>query len=333
MPLQANHILFDANGGVRLAPLELPPLASDEVLIETSKTLISPGTERAMLLRLPGLALKYPAKAGYSHVGCVVELGAGVTSLKPGDRVASRSHHASHVVAKAASCHLLPDSLSDEQATFFQLLAIALQGVRKTRLEVGEGCAVLGVGLVGQLALQAARIAGALPTVAVDRDDGRLQQAERVGADYCLHAYDAPDRIRRLLDLEAGAPVVIEATGNPAALKSACQIAAPGGRIALLGSTRGAAESFDFYRLAHKRGITLIGAHISTTYRAAAAPGWWTQHDEQRTALRLLGANRLDVAPLITHRYPSEEAAAAYNLLTRWDTGAIGMVIDWTAKA
>ena len=332
MPVQSNHILIDADAGVRLAPLKLPPLASDEVLIETSKTLISPGTERAMLLRLPGLALQYPAKAGYSHIGRVVELGADVKSLKPGDRVASRSSHASLVVAKAANCHPLSSDLEDEKATFFQLLAIALQAVRKTRLEVGEGCAILGVGLVGQLALQAARIAGALPTVAVDRDEGRLRLAERLGADYCLRADEAAARIQQIRDLQDGAPVVIEATGNPAALEAACQIAAFGGRIALLGSTRGVAESFDFYKLVHKRGITLIGAHISTTYRAAAAPGWWTQHDEQRTALRMLAANRVDVAPLITHRYPSAEAGAAYKLLSQWDTEAIGLIIDWTAN-
>ena len=329
MPRQSNHILFDEDGSVRLAPLTLPPLASDEVLIETSKTLISPGTERAMLLRLPGLKVTYPAKAGYSNVGRVVELGADVTSLKLGDRVASRSYHAAHVVAKAADCHPLPGELTDEEAAFFQLLAIALQAVRKTRLELGEGCAVLGAGLVGQLALQIAQVAGALPTIAIDRDEGRLKLAERLDADYCLGAHEAAERIRDLPDLTAGAPVVIEATGNPAALESACQIAAFGGRIALLGSTRGAAENFDFYKQVHKRGITLIGAHISTTYRAAPAPGWWTQHDEQRTALRLLAAKRVNIAPLITHRFASADAPAAYQLLATWDPGAIGMVIDW----
>ena len=333
MPVLSNQILIGEDGNVCLARVELPPLASDEVLIETSKTLISPGTERALLLGLPGLRVEYPTAPGYSLVGRVAQIGSAVTTLKPGDRVACRSRHAAHAVAKAADCHPVAEDLSDEAASFFQLLAIALQALRKTRLEVGEGCAVLGLGLVGQLALQAARIAGALPAIAVDLDGGRLRLAERLGADYGLPADDAAARIRTIQDLEAGPPVVIEATGNPAALDSACQIAARGGRIALLGSTRGAAENFDFYKQVHKRGITLIGAHISTTYRAAAAPGWWTQHDEQRTALRLLAAKRVDVAPLITHRFASADAAAAYKHLTRWDPGAIGMLIDWTAKS
>lgn len=333
MPVKTNHIVVTEGGSVRLESVQLPPLARGEVLVETSRTLISPGTERATLLRLPGLTVKYPVNPGYSHVGRVVELGAEVTTLKPGDRVASRSPHAAHVVAKAAHCHRLPHSLTDEEAAFFHLLAIALQALRKTRLEVGEGCAVLGVGLVGQLALQVARIAGALPTVAVDREDGRLRLAKRLGADYAIQADSAAKQIRTIDDLQGGPPVVIEATGNPAALESACQIAAFGGRIALLGSTRGVSEAFDFYKQVHKRGITLIGAHISTTYRAAAAPGWWTQHEEQGTALRLMAAKRVDVAPLMTHSFSSVDAAKAYKLLARWDAGAIGMVIDWTAKA
>ncbi len=333
MPFRTKQILVGSDSAIRLEPVELPPLKSDEVLIETSTTLISPGTERAKLLRLPGLTVNYPAATGYSLVGRVLALGADVTALKPGDRVASRSRHAAHVVAKAAECHPIPNGLTDEEAAFFQLLAIALQAVRKTRLEVGEGCAVLGVGLVGQLALQVARIAGALPTVAIDRDEGRLALAERLGADYCVNGNDAADRIRELDEFKHGPPVVIEATGNPVGLESACQIAAFGGRVALLGSTRGASEAFDFYKQVHKRGITLIGAHISTTYRAAAAPGWWTQHDEQQTALRLLAANRVNAAPLITHRFSSVDAPEAYKLLAQWDPHAIGMVIDWTAKA
>ena len=143
----------------------------------------APGTERALLLNLPGLAVQYPKATGYSHVGEVVEVGGAVDGLTVGDRVASRSRHASHVIAKAENCHKLEENINDEEATFFQLLAIALQAVRKTRLEVGEGSAVIGAGLVGLLALQVCRTAGALPVIAIDTDRGRLKRAERLGAD------------------------------------------------------------------------------------------------------------------------------------------------------
>ena len=315
---------------VRLESAELPALAADEVLIQTTKTLISPGTERALLLNLPGLAVQYPKATGYSHVGDIIEVGSAVDGLTVGDRVASRSRHASHVIAKAENCHKLDLVIDDEEATFFQLLAISLQAVRKTRLEVGEAAAVMGAGLVGLLALQVCRAAGALPVIAVDTDRRRLKRAKRLGVDKAVQANQSASNLHSSSVFSSGVPVVIEATGNPAAMESACQIAAFGGRLALLGSSRGATESFDFYKQVHKRGLTLIGAHISTTYRLAAAPGWWTQHEEQRTALRLIQNRRVAVQPLITHRYSYQDIDAAYDLLASWNPDAIGIVIDWT---
>ena len=326
----SQSVIVNAPGIVGLESAEMPALAADEVLIRATKTLISPGTERALLLNLPGLAVQYPKTTGYSHVGEVVAVGGAVDGLTIGDRVASRSRHASHVIAKEENCHKLDDDIDDEEATFFQLLAISLQAVRKTRLEVGEGAAVIGAGLVGLLALQVCRAAGALPVIAVDSDRGRLKRAERLGADATIHADQTAEFLQTSSVLSKGVPVVIEATGNPAALETACQIASFGGRLALLGSSRGATESFDFYKQVHKRGLTLIGAHISTTYRLAAAPGWWTQHEEQRTALRLIQNRRVAVQPLITHRYSFQDIQAAYELLANWNPDAIGIVIDWT---
>lgn len=323
-------VIVAAPGIVGLESAELPPLAADEVLIRTTKTLISPGTERALLLNLPGLNVQYPKATGYSHVGEVLEVGGAVDDLTVGDQVASRSRHASHVIAKAENCHKLDANFNDEEAAFFQLLAISLQAVRKTRLEVGEAAAVIGAGLVGLLALQVCRAAGALPVIAIDSDRKRLKRAERLGADLTEQAVETTEFLQTSSAQAEGVQVVIEATGNPAALETACQIASFGGRLALLGSSRGATESFDFYKQVHKRGLTLIGAHISTTYRLASAPGWWTQREEQRSALRLIQNGRVAVEPLITHRYSFQNIDAAYELLASWNHDAIGIVIDWT---
>ena len=101
--------------------------------------------------------------------------------------------------------------LSAEQATFFQLLAIALQAVRKTRLEVGEGCAVSWRRPGWAIGAASRANRGALPTVAIDRHAGRLALAERLGADYSLQTDAVAEHIRSLDDLADGAPVVIEA--------------------------------------------------------------------------------------------------------------------------
>ena len=330
MSENAYRAVLTEPGRVRLEPFETPSPDPGQVLIRTSKTLISPGTERALLLNLPGLAVQYPKELGYSHVGTVVEVGSEVSGLAAGDRVASKSRHASHVVAEASRCHKLADDLTDEHATFFQLLATSLQAVRKTRVEIGEAAAVLGAGLVGLLALQVARVAGALPTVAIDTHEGRLSLARQLGADHIFTASTAVDDIETVHEMRNGLPVVIEATGNPTALETACQICAFGGRIALLGSSRGASESFDFYQQVHKRGISLIGAHISSTYRSQQAPGWWTLHDEQRTALKLIKQRRVQVAPMITHRFQSIDIETAYDLLAQWNLETIGIIIDWS---
>ena len=327
MQMESYRAVLPERGTLRLESFLAPPPGPDEVLVQTTKTLISPGTERALLLNLPGLNVQYPKAVGYSHVGKIIQIGKEVKALKVGDQVASKSRHASRVIVKAALCHKLGADLDDEQAAFFQLLATSLQAVRKTRLEIGEAAAVIGSGLIGLFALQVARIAGAMPTIAIDAHPGRLALAKQLGADRIYLAEDALEKIsgyaRRL-------PVVIEATGNPAALESACQITASGGRIALLGSSRGSAQSFDFYANVHKKGITLIGAHIHTGNRAASAPGWWTLSAEQQLALKLLRQKRVAVEPLITHRFASHQLEAAYDLLAQWDLDAIGMVIDWT---
>ncbi len=330
MTTKTQRALVMQPGAIRLEPDELPPPAPDEVVLRTTKTLISPGTERAIMLNLPGLAVQYPKSVGYSHVGEIVQVGAEVRSLKVGDRVASKSRHASHALVKEALCHQLMPGLDDEHATFFQLLATSLQAVRKTRLELGEAVAVLGAGLVGQLALQVARLAGAMPAVAIDNHQGRLHLAYELGADHIVADADAAKDTTATSALAEGFQVVVEATGNPAALMTACDIAAFGGRIALLGSSRGATESFDFYKRVHKKGITLIGAHIDTAARLASAPGWWTLHDEQHTALKLLQNGRVTVAPLISHRFNWGEIAAAYDLLAEWNLDALGIMIDWS---
>src|SRR5439155_9348595 len=115
-----------------------------------------PGTERAFFLGLPNTRRQFPSYPGYSNIGRVVAAGEAVQGLTPGDRVASAGNHASHVVARAVQCYGVPEGLASEEAVYFNLGSIALQGVRKARIELGEAVAVVGLGLIGNLALQLA---------------------------------------------------------------------------------------------------------------------------------------------------------------------------------
>ena len=330
---ERNHQLFFTQPGV--AALEERPIPTpkpNEVLIRTRTSLISPGTERAFFLSLPNTTQNYPQAAGYCNVGEVVALGDQVSGLAIGDRVASKGNHAAYIALDAAAAHRVPEGLSDEDAPFFNLASIALQGVRKARIELGEPVAVIGAGLIGLMALQLARLQGALPAISIDQDEGRLDFAAKSGADILLVANQAiGQQLAKELGSD-GAAVVIEATGHPDAILSALACARPFGRVVLLGSTRGETDHVNFYRDVHKKGLTLIGAHNSARPQGESSPGFWTETEDQRVALELLARGRLNVQPYITHRFAWNDAPAAYEILRSWNKSALGIILDWTAQ-
>lgn len=329
MSEQNHRILFVDRGEVELESCPIPSPAAGQLLIQTQVSLISPGTERAWFLGLPNTPATYPQTAGYSNIGQVVQVGAGVDGWSAGDRVASAANHVAFAAVDAATCVPVPAGLPAEEAVFFNLASIAMQGVRKARVELGEPVVVIGGGLIGLMAVQLARLSGAVPAIVVDKNPGRLEFAELAGADAALVAdQQLEDRVASLCGGD-GAAVVIEATGFPNAILSAFALARPGGRVVLLGSTRGETEQVNFYRDVHKKGLAILGAHDMTRPRVDSAPGWWTQRDDQRTALALLAARRLAVQPLITHRFGWRDAVAAYELLKQWDLNALGMVLNW----
>jgi 2-desacetyl-2-hydroxyethyl bacteriochlorophyllide A dehydrogenase len=328
--MTTNHrVTFVAAGVTELEACPLPTPGAGQLLIRTRATLISPGTERAFFLGLPNTPKQFPHLPGYSNIGEVVTVGDGVSGWVVGQRVASASGHAAWVTAKASDCVAVPDGLADEEAVFFNLASIALQGVRKARLELGEPLVVIGAGLIGLLAMQLARLHGALPAIMVDTDARRLAFAQEVQADATALVNDQlPATIARLCEDE-GAAVVIEATGHPEAILTAFALARPAGRVVLLGSTRGETEQVNFYRDVHKKGLTLLGAHNSARPHHESHPGWWVAHDDQRVTLRLLALGRLLVQPLITHRFGWRQALDAYERLKAWDVQTLGVVVGW----
>ncbi len=302
-----------------------------EVAIRTELTLISPGTERAFFLGLPNAETRYPSYPGYCNVGRIAALGDGVEGLAEGVRVVSMRGHASRVVAPAGACWRVPEGLAPELAVYFALGAIALQGVRRARVELGDSVATLGLGLVGNLALQLARLQGALPAVGLDPAAGRRELALRCGADACLDPAEGEPGTTLTAACGGRDPaVVIEATGRPEAVNQAFELAARHGRVVLLASTRGVTEA-NFYRDVHKKGLTVYGAHAGARPERESAPGFWTLGDDVAVVLRLIDAGRLQVAPLTSERLSWSEAPRAYAALASWGTEQLGVLLDWEA--
>ena len=329
MSTQNYEVLFLERGVADVRPCEMPSAGPGELVIRALVSLISPGTERAFLLGLANTPDRYPQKTGYSHIGEVVEVGAGVEGWAVGDRVASRANHRLFVSMPVSNCNRIPSGLTNERAAFFRLTSIAMQGVRKARIELGEPVAVIGCGPVGLLAAQLARLNGGLPVVSIDKDARRLAFAQDFDLDAALPANDDLKETLRAHCSGDDPALVIDATGHPEAIPAAFDLARSGGRVLLLASTRGDTEAVNFYRDVHIKGLTVIGAHESTRPRLDSAPGWWTHQADENTALRLLAGGRLIVDPITTHRFAWHNAAAAYEMLARWEPGMMGTLLDW----
>lgn len=328
--MQGQRVVWPRKGVAEVQPFEPPEPKESEVLVRAHVTLISPGTERAFFLAMPNAVPQFPVHGpGYNFVGEVVALGARVEGLKIGQRVCCSAGHVSHAAAEAQSCLPIPQAVSAEDAVLFNMITIAMQGVRKARIELGEPVVVIGAGIVGLLAMQLAKLQGALPAIVVDKDESRAAAAKQFGADATFALGDQLPELIHKACAPTGAAVVIEATGFPQPIVLAFQLARRFGRVILLGSTRGETESVNFYRDVHQKGLTVVGAHNSTRPRQDSAPGWWSMADDWRTSLKLLEARRLIVQPLVTHRFAARDAAKAYDLLGKGDPKSQAMILDW----
>ena len=186
--MKGQRVVWPSRAKIAIEEFEFPSLGDNEILVATECSLISPGTERAFLLGLPNAQGRYPAYPGYSNIGVIIDSGRDVDGFKIGDRVVSSKGHTSHFVATPDSLLKVTEAmLSSEEGVFFNLCTIAMQGVRKARVELGEPVLVLGGGLIGLFAMQLAKLSGGLPVITADLSENRLQLATRVGADYTLN--------------------------------------------------------------------------------------------------------------------------------------------------
>ena len=331
--MKGQRVIWPDRAKVDIEAFELPFVKDDEVLVATECTLISPGTERAFLLSLPNARGGFPSRPGYSNIGKVIAVGKNVNGYKVGDRVATTFGHTSHFVTSTA--RLLKVASSDapsEELVFFNLSAIALQGVRKARIELGEATLVIGQGLVGLLALQLSRVSGAVPVIAADLTDSRLEMSKEMGADVTLNPEDKGfSESLTGATMGKGPTVVIEATGHPDAISTALDTAGWGARVVLLASTRGETPKVNFYRDVHKKGLIIYGAHDSIRPRQESSPNFWTSEDDSRLMLSLIAQRRFIVAPMISHRVPGHDAPKAYQLLMEWNPGLFGVVLQWSS--
>jgi 2-desacetyl-2-hydroxyethyl bacteriochlorophyllide A dehydrogenase len=303
-----------------LRAVDVPTAGPAEVTVEVLASAISPGTERAQWLRLPNARPPLPFAPGYCGAGRVLCVGAGASGVTPGDLVAVlRAPHASVVTVPASWAVAVPPAVSAEDAALAYLAVIAGYGVRRAGAVAGEPVCVIGAGPVGALAHRLVMLEAPGPVTVVASSRRREDVAMRAGAARFLTTADGT------ADVEAA--MVIEATGDPAALETAVAAARQGATVVLLGSPRGP-TSLASLAAAQRKGLQVVGAHVS----ALATEATLTSTDPFREIagrfLDAVAAGRVEVEDIAGEAVDPREIGLAYRRLGRGELAAAHL--DWS---
>jgi threonine dehydrogenase-like Zn-dependent dehydrogenase len=353
LPATMRAAVFVAPGKLELREVPRPVAGPGEAIVRVTLTTIC-GTDVHILKG------EYPVRSGlvvgHEPVGVVAELGAGVTGYEIGDRVlvgaitpcgqcnACLSGHLSQcghgagyealggwrfgntidgaqaeylrVPNAQANLARIPDALRDEQVVLLaDIASTGLSGAESGRVRPGDAVVVFAQGPIGICAALGAKLMGAALVVGVDGDDARIATARRMGVDVVLdyRAGDPVPEIRRLTG--GGADVAIEALGTQETFESCLRSLRPGGVLSSLGVYSGKlALPYDAF------GAGLADIEVVTTL----CPGG---KERMRRLMALVEHGRLDLTPLLTHRFPLDRILEAYDLFASRRDGVLKIAL------
>jgi polar amino acid transport system substrate-binding protein len=282
---------------------------------------------------------------GYSAAGIVIETGKGVTAFRSGDRVACAgtdyASHAEVISVPQNLCVRLPEQLIFEEGAFGTVGAIALQGVRLAEPTLGESVVVIGLGLVGQLTVQLLKANGCR-VFGVDIDESRIQLALVSGAEAGCVPHDAAEKISAWSKGRgADACIIAAATASNEPIELAGEISRLKGRVVAVGMVGMNVPRNVYYQ----RELTL---KVSMSYGPGRHdPNYeqrghdyplayvrWTEARNIEAFLDLLALRRIDVKPLITHRFVIEDAARAYELISgRLNENYLAVLLNYDTES
>jgi predicted dehydrogenase/threonine dehydrogenase-like Zn-dependent dehydrogenase len=288
--------------------------------------------------------LDQPIPLGYCNVGVVVEAGqgggngAGEIVFKPGDRVLSNGPHAEYVSVSPNLCAKVPDGVSDEEAAFGIIGAIGLQGIRLVQPTLGECFVVTGLGLVGLLTVQLLKAQGCR-VLGIDMDGAKCELAEAFGAE-AVNLSAGEDPVEAAAVFSAGRGVdgvlITAATKSSEPVLQAARMCRKRGRIVLVGVTGLELNRSDFYEkeLSFQVSCSYGPGRYDPLYEQKGQDYplpyvRWTARRNFEAVLQLMAEGKLDVKPLITHRFPIEEAEKAYALLAGGQEPYLGILLTY----
>ena len=346
--MKRRAVLFTAPGAVEVCTEEMAPPQGDELLVETVVSAISAGTEMLFYrgqvpagmtvdTSISGLtdAVSYPLKYGYACVGRICEERARASHASPCDQLMFAFHpHESHFYASPQTLLPVPEGMTPQQAALLPNAETAVNLVMDGAPLVGERAVVMGLGIVGLLttALLAQFPLAAL--IAVDPLPHRRRAALRLGASQTIAApsgsgvTDGPELLREALaDAEerGGVDLIYELSGQPAALDAAVSVAGFSSRI-VVGSWYGTKPAtLQLGGSFHRNRVRLISSQVSTI--APHLRGRWTKARRLESAWQLLA--KLPADELISHRFPLDQAAAAYALIDNCPEKTLQVILNY----
>ena len=285
--------------------------------------------------------LEQPLPLGYCNVGVVAELGAGVTGFSVGDRVASNGKHAELVSVPVNLCAKIPDGVPDEAAAFTVIGAIALQGIRLVQPTLGEAVVVTGLGLIGLMTVQLLRAHGCR-VLGIDLDPRKLELARRFGAEV-VDIARGQDPVAAAEAFSRGrgvdAVIITASTKSNEPVHQAALMCRKRGRIVLVGVTGLELSRADFYEkeLTFQVSCSYGPGRYDPSYEDKGQDypvGFvrWTEQRNFEAVLDMLADGRLDVAPLISHRFAIAEAEKAYAVVGGSEP-SLGIVLEYPGVA
>lgn len=277
----------------------------------------------------------YPRTLGYEWVGRVCEVGREVSGFRVGDMVQLPHHHAETCTFSAAvdqrfgGAIALPADVDTDTAAVMTLAGTALLAVQHGQLKLGDRVGVFGLGAIGLLALQFARLDGASWVVAVDPIARRRALAQEYGADLVLDptACD-PGLVIKSMDRHRGVDVAIDTSGHYAALHQAIRSARMGGRIVAAGYYQGGGTALRLgEEWLHNR-LTMVSSMGVWGCPHRQYPVW-DRARVQAIASQLLLEGKVRASSMVTHRFPFGRAAEAYDLVDRHPEETVKVVLTY----
>ena len=344
-------------GATEIVEIPVPNKKYKQLLIQTQNTLISSGTERMLMefgkaglikkavkqpqkfkmvlnkIKTDGLQptfetvfnkLNQPLPLGYCNVGNVIDFGDEITNFNLGDRVVSNGSHAEVVSVPINLCAKIPNSVSNEEASFTVLGAIALQGIRLLKPNLGETIVVTGLGLIGLMTVQIL-LANGCRVLGLDFDKKKLKLAKQFGAEVVnLDTEKDPVKIAELYSRGRGVDgVIITATTRSSEpIHQAALMCRKRGRIVLVGVAGLELSRDDFYKkeLTFQVSASYGPGRYDNNYEDKGQDypiGYvrWTEQRNFEAVLDMMSLGSLNVKPLITHKFDIQEAERAYKLI------------------